>query len=426
MLAFPASRAGAQTFSARRLGMGGVVLGGAGGSGANVAYRAVPPEPSEPRGISLPLGLIPVLANPPEFNPNRPGFNVYDLANLLYTTPWNLQLTKPDPLSSDITISISQSSLSVDLGDLKQVFPADHSKIGAVVNGPSLGFGVRHFFVGVLPVVQYDNDMSLNPALHAALADAEPFVPNTQYAMFDKGRAQSAVGAELGFALPLAQSGGHPADRSGFYVGARGKLLRGIAYGDADNTAGFTTGDTLFTNPVDIRYVGRLREAGTADGGWGEGVDLGAVWVTHGIELGVGVNDLDTRIDWKVRESLVSSDSVTGVYTEQVLREQAPFTSRIPSVVTVNAATRLGRLLVAGDVVTGVNNTQGHLGAELWQGQVALRAGTCLDANRLVQGSCGTGLRFGRFGLDVALSSHSRNLSHQRVLELGAGLAFYR
>lgn len=425
-LAFSASRAGAQTFSARRLGMGGVVLAGAGGSGANVAYRAVPPEPAEPRGLSLPIGLIPVLANPPEFNPKRSSFNVYDLANLLYTTPWNLQLTEPDPISSDITITISQGSLSVDLGDVKDVFPADHSKIGAVVNGPSLGFGVRRLFVGVLPVVEYDNDLSLNAALHAAFADAAPFVPNTEYAMLDKARAQTAVGAELGIALPLAQTGGHPADRAGLYVGARAKLLRGIAYGDADNTVGFITGDTLFTNPVDIRYVGQLREAGSGDGGWGEGVDLGAVWVTRGVEFGVGVNDVGTRIDWKVRESLVSSDTLTGGYTEQVLREQAPFTSHIPTVVTVNAATHLGSMLIAADVVSGVNNTQGHLGAELWRGPVALRAGTYLDANRLFQGSCGTGFRFGRLGLDVALSSHSRNLSHQRVLELGAGLAFYR
>jgi hypothetical protein len=32
----------------------------------------------------------------------------------------------------------------------------------------------------------------------------------------------------------------------------------------------------------------------------------------------------------------------------------------------------------------------------------------------------------GRFGLDLALATNSRNLSHERGLELGAGLAFYR
>ena len=426
-LALSARDAAAQSYSARRMGMGGVVLGGSGAVGSNVAYRAVPANASSVHSISLPLGLIPVLSNPPQFDSSQPDFNIYELANLLYNVPWNIQLVEPDPISSDITISISQSSLAVDLGDVKNVIPKDHSKIGAVMNGPSLGFGVRRLFVGVLPVIHYENDMSLNDNLHAALADGVPFVPNTEYAMFDKGRAQAAAGAEIGLALPMMHTGSHPADRAGLYVGTRVKLLRGIAYGDADNKVSFTTGDTLFTNPVDINYVGTLRRAGASDGGWGEGVDLGAVWVTNnGTEFGLGVNDVGTRINWKVRESLVYNDPVSGNYVEQLLRDQVPYTSHIPTVVTANTVLQLGRWLLAGDVVSGVNNTQGHAGAEIWAGPVALRAGGAVDAQHMVQASCGTGLRFGWLGLDLALSSHSRNLSRDRALELGAGLSFYR
>ncbi len=418
-LAFMAARAEAQTFSARRLGMGGVVLGA---SGANVAYRAVPPETSNERSLSLPIGLIQVLSNPPEFDSSKPDFNAYEIANLLYNVPWNLQIVEPDPVSSDVNIAISQSSLSVDLGDVKKVFPSDHSRIGAVVNGPSLGFGIKSVFVGLIPVVEYDNDISLNAALHDALADAQPFVPNTEYALFDKGRAQTAAGAELGAALPLMRSG----DRDGFYVGSRVKVLRGLAYADADSKLGFVTGDTLFTNPVDVNFIGTTRSAGPNDGGWGAGLDLGAVWITSGLELGLGVNDIATQIDWKVRESAIYNDPATGKYSEHVLAEQVDYKSRIPAVVTANAAVHLGRTLLAGDVVSGVNNTQSHLGAELWTGPVALRAGGSIDANRLVQGSCGAGWRFGRLGLDLALSSHSRNLTRERALELGAGLSFYR
>jgi len=105
--------------------------------------------------------------------------------------PWNLQIVEPAPISSDITISISQSSLAVDLGEVKNVFPADHTRIGAVVNGPSVGLGIGHLFAGIIPVIQYDNDISLNPALHGALAEGKPFVPNTEYAMLDKARAQA-------------------------------------------------------------------------------------------------------------------------------------------------------------------------------------------------------------------------------------------
>ena len=423
VLTFAASEAGAQTFSARRMGMGGVVLGA---TGENVAYRAVPAATASARSVPLPLGLIPVIANPPQFDASKPDFNIYEIANLLYNVPWNLQLTKPEEISSDITITISQSSLAVDLGEVKKIFPEDHTRIGAVINGPSLGFGIRHYFVGLIPVVQYDNDISLNPALHDALANGDAFVPNTEYAMFDKGRAQVAIGGQVGCALPLMRGGDQPKDRDGLYAGTRIKVLRGIAYGDADNKLGFTTGDTLFANPVDINYVGYTRRASLSDGGWGAGLDLGAVWVSHGLELGLGINDIATRIGWKVRESVIMSDTLTGTYVEQVLRDNVPFTSRIPTVVTANAAFQLGPVLLAGDIVSGVNNTQGHVGAEFWTGPVAVRAGASVDATRQIQGACGTGFRFGRFGIDLALTSHSRNLSRERALELGAGLTFYR
>jgi hypothetical protein len=422
-LALAGTRAEAQTFSARRLAMGGVVLGA---TGANVAYRAVPPEPSAERSLALPLGLIQLLAHPPEFDSRKPDFNAYVIASLLYSVPWHLQIVEPKPVGSDIQIAISQSSLAVDLGDVKQIFPFTHSQVGAVVNGPALGFGIRRVFVGLIPVVEFDNDISLNPALHGALADAVPFVPNTEYALFGKARGQSAAGAEIGCALPLVTSGGGAEDRSGLYVGTRVKVLRGIAYGDADTKLGFITGDTLFSNPVDVNFTGTTRRAGPGDGGWGAGLDLGAVWITGALELGLGVNDIATQIDWKVRETEIYDDPSTGRYSEHVLADGVDFRSRIPTVVTVNSALQLGRTLLAGDVVSGVNNTQAHLGAELWTGRMALRAGGSLDANRLVQGSCGAGWRFGRFGLDLALASHSPYLTLSRAVELGVGLSLYQ
>jgi len=417
--------ASAQTFNARRMAMGGVVLGGAGGAGSNVAYRAVPQPTAGARTIPLPIGFIPVLANPPELDPSNPNFNIYEVANLLYTMPWNLQLVKPDAPSNDVVISVAQDSLSVDLGDVKKIFPADATKLGAVVNGPSLGFGIRNFFVGLVPMVQYDNQLSLNGALHSALANGVPFQARTNYQLFDKVRAQAAAAAVVGAALPLMVVGDPRAGGHGLYGGARVKVLRGIAYGDANNTVGFTTGDTLFANPVDIQYQGQLRRAGPGDAGWGEGLDLGAVWIGNGLELGVGLNDVGTQINWKVRESVVENDG-SGNYVETVIKDGASFTSKVPVVTTVNAAVQVGPVLVAGDVVSGVQITQPHLGAEIWTGNIAYRAGGYLDAEKNIQGGCGVGLKFGKLGLDLALSSHGRNLTHDRALELGAGLTFYR
>ncbi len=425
-LALSSGTAGAQTFNARRMAMGGVVLSGEGSTGSNVAYRAAPTPVSGGRTLPLPLGLIPVLANPPELDPKNPNFNIYEIANLITTVPWNLQLVKPDAPSSDVVLSVAQDSLAVDLGDVKHVFPDGSSKLGAVVNGPSLGFGLRNVFFGLVPVIQYDNDLSLNGALHDALRKGVPFQARTTYQMFDKVRAQAAAAAEVGMAMPLMVAGDPRSTGHGLYAGGRVKILRGIGYGDADNTVGFTTGDTLFANPVNIQYVGHIHRAGPGDGGWGEGLDLGAVWVGNGLEVGVGVNDIGTSINWKVRESIVASDPVSGGYTETVLADNASFTSKIPVVTTVNGAIQLGPVLVAGDVVSGVNNTQPHVGAEIWTGNVAWRAGGYLDSEKDVQGACGVGWRFGKLGVDLALSSHGRNITHDRALELGAGLTFYR
>jgi len=428
LLACLATNASAQSFSARRMAMGGVLLGGGpGGAASNVAYRAVPAASDGRTSIPLPLGLIPLLSNPPSFDPSDSTFNAYELANLLYNPPWNLTLGSSKTPSSDITIEIAQNRLAVDLGEIADVFPKDHTRIGSTIGEPAIGFGVRQFFVAVAPLIEYDNDLSLNDALRGALRDGEPFLPNTQYQVFDDGRAQAAADLQLGMAMPLMQNGEPRAPgSSALYAGARVKILRGLAYGQAENVASFTTRDTLFgSNPVDIGYNGHYRDAGPDGGGWGRGLDLGAVWLLGNLELGLGANDVATRIDWKVRESVAYTDSATGNYVQNVLRTDAPFTSEVPTTYVANAALRLGNVLLAGDVVRGINNTQGHAGAEIWIHNLALRAGGSIDENQMLQFGGGTGIRFGHFGLDVALATNSRNMTRERTLELGAGLALY-
>ena len=414
--------ASAQTFSARRMAMGGVILagGGAGNSGANVAYRAVPRAPSSGWALPLPIGVIPLLADPPEFDPDKPGFNIYELANLLYNPPWNLQLRSPAAPGNDITIVVGKDHLAVDLGDVKNVFPEDQSRIGAVVNGPELGFGIKRFFIDAAPLVYYKNDLSFNDALRGAI-DGEEFRPNTAYEMLDQGLGQAAVGVHLGWAAPLVQTGDPRGKGMGLYAGARVKLMRGLAYASADNSVAFTTGDTLFgTGSVDPNYHGHSYTTGPEGGGFGRGLDLGAVWMGGGAEVGLGVNDIGTTFDWRVKETLVHDDIT------EVIGTDVPLTSKVPTTAVANAATRIGRFLVAGDVVRGINVTTGHLGAETWLSKaLALRAGACLDANALLQYTAGAGLRLGKIGVDLAVASNSRNLSRERGLELGAGLAFY-
>lgn len=419
----------AQTFSARRMAMGGVILagGGTGSSSANVAYRAVPRAPNSGWALPLPIGLVPLLADPPELDPDKPGFNLYELANLLYNPPWNLQLRSPAVPGNDITIVVGKDHLAVDLGDMKNVFPKDQTRNEAVVNGPELGFSIKRFFLAAAPLVHYENDLSFNDALRGAIAGDE-FLPNTSYAMFDRGSGQAAAGVHLGWAGPLMQTGDPRGKGMGLYAGARVKLMRGLAYASTDNTVAFTTANEILAiDPVNVNYLGHHYDTGPEGGRFGRGLDLGAVWMAAGLEAGLGVNDIGTTFDWRVKETLATTDPVTGDYVQQVIARDVAVTSKVPTTATANAAARIGRFLLAGDVVRGIHVTTGHLGAETWLGKtLALRAGAFMDANELIQYTGGTGWRFGVIGVDLAVASNSRNLSRERGLELGAGLAFYR
>lgn len=415
----------AQTFSARRMAMGGVILSGApGGDAANVAYRAVPSSPGAPSEIALPLGLISLIANPPVFDPDDPEFNIYELANTLYNPPWNLQLTKTQAPSSDITVAVGKNSLAVDLGDIASVFPKEDSRVAGVLNGPSFGLGWGGAFVALAPLVHYDNNLHLNDALQGALGDGDAFQTQTEYALFDHARGEAAVGVHLGMARRLYVADAEPGAPA-FYGGARLKLMRGLAYGDADNKVAFTTSDTLFaTDPVDVNYLGMLRDAGPDGGGFGSGLDVGGAWTSNGFEFGLGINDIGTRLHWHVRESMVTSDSV-GNYSRQTLRDDVAFTSKVPTTAVANVAFTTGPWVIAADAIRGLHSTTGHAGVERWWGPIATRTGLGIDDYRKVQIGGGVGVKFGRMGLDLAAATHSRNLSRERGAELALGVAWY-
>ena len=125
-----AGAASGQSLNARRTAMGGVLLpgGGSGSAAVNVAYQAVPPAAGSRYDLPLPIGLLPLINDPPVFDAKDPEFNVYDLANKLYNPPWNLQLVEPRAPSSDIVISLGRNYLALQLGDVANVFPEHGSK----------------------------------------------------------------------------------------------------------------------------------------------------------------------------------------------------------------------------------------------------------------------------------------------------------
>ncbi|MGH7741877.1 MAG: hypothetical protein ACRENS_07640 [Candidatus Eiseniibacteriota bacterium] len=419
--------AGAQVFSARRMAMGGVVIrAGNGLTGANVAYRAVPAEPAEGFNIPLPLGLVQLAMDPPVFDVKDSSFNAFRLANLLYDLPWNYRLSASPEPSSDIAITVGQNNLIVDLGDVGKIIPKDGTKISMIATDPSFSIG-HSLAVGIAPLIHYQTDFTLNSNLYGALANAEAFVPNTDYAASGTATAQAAVGLDLSYARALIASSGDPREHGGLgiYAGARAKLLRGLLYDAGSGTAGFRTPDTLFGgDSIAVNYNVVYRTADPAGGGIGYGLDLGAVCLLGPLEVGVGVNDVHTELNWHVREEEVYRDTA-GNRIQNTLGTDEAFTSTVPTTVTANVLARMGSLLLAADAIRTALAWTGHLGAEQRMGGLAVRGGLSVDENQLLQYAGGTGYRFGPIGLDLAIGSNSHNLSRVRVLELGAGLTIY-
>ncbi len=415
--------AGAQTFNARRMAMGGAILGGRqGGEGANVAYRALP-KPASNRTISLPIGLIPVLSNPPSFDSNKPDFNVFKIVNLVANPPWNLALGEPTAPSSDIKLDISNNSLSMDLGDLGRVFPQGHVRAYAATNAPTMGLTIHKVFVALAPLVEVDNDLNLDDALSGVLRDGATLLPNSTYTLHDHGRAQAAVALHVGMAQPVWTDGDRQHPSSTLYGGARVKLIRGLAYGEAYNDASFTTADPLLSSKIDLKYTGHYLDAGPGDGGMGYGLDAGAVWVRGQLELGLGVDDIGTSIGWNVREKDAVLNPDTGNIDETTLTGRAAFTSHVPAVAVCNVAWNDPRWMAVADMHHTMLATTVHAGYEHHVGSsVALRAGGGLDGSQRVQLSGGIGYAFGRIGIDLAIATNNRNLEGQRLAELGLGL----
>lgn len=440
-LALGASAAGAQVTDARRLGMGGVLLSEVSTSSTqNVAYRAVPrgggDSQSSSRSIPIPLGLIQLLASHPEFDSSNPNFNAFEIAQLIARTPYTLQLIKPEELSSDVIVDVGQNSLAIDLGELQHMFPDRDLRFGTTFASPNLEFGTKNIFVGVRPQVEVKNTIRLDPTLQAALGDGAPFAPNTDYGVTDHARAQGAIAFSVGAALPVVPPIGAPDGnpRKGgvaFYAGARAKYLRGVALWQADGHGEFATGDTIFgastSLATDYDVDRRETRHPSFNAGTGEAGDVGFVLFVHKLEIGLGVNDLGATIKWKKTDlDRYTYDSVTNTNVTTPVSQDEEYKTQFPVTGSFNLAYRLKHSTIAGTLDRTANERWiPRAGYEMWVGPTPLRGGVYIDSYKLLQFTAGSGVKFGKLGLDVALATQSRGLTTRRGVEMAASLAIY-
>ncbi|HEY6107727.1 MAG TPA: hypothetical protein VIV56_02370, partial [Gemmatimonadales bacterium] len=190
------------------------------------------------------------------------------------------------------------------------------------------------------------------------------------------------------------------------------------------------TGDTLFagSNPVTPAVDARVQysKAGNPPG-HGFGTDIGFVYVTGPVEVGLGVNNLGATLTWSdTRADSVFLDTVTNKLASQFVANHFRSKTRLPVTYVANASLDLGTNTTAGAMV--LNNGRGtsvQLGVEQRVGPLALRGGVARDQRKRVQIGWGTGVRFGPLSLDVGFLTHSSALSSARGITMATSISIY-
>ncbi len=434
-----ASPSQAQTFDARRLAMGGVQMSDL-GSGGNVAYEAVPRSGDGRFSIPIPLGLIQLASDPPEFDTADSTFNVFDIANLVLHPPIAYQAGQPATLEDDIYVRVAQDSLTINLGDLQRVVPAKDWALATLLR---LGF-TQHIgptFVGVHVQGQMNNSVGLDDNLRDALGHAVPFRPNTTYGLQDTVQAQVAASGEFGAAFPVVYKPA-PGDKNtdpklgdprknhatAFYVGGRAKYLRGLAYAAGHGNAYIETQDPLFgsNSTLGLQSDALARTSSDVGKGNGVGADLGAVLFVNNVEFGVGFNDIGSKISWTTDLDRYHYDAVADSFVHEELTRGEKIKITYPMTTTVSGAWRHKLLTVGVTAQHSVGDWTYHVGGEIQATPLlALRAGWHRDGFGLAQYSGGVGLRLGPVGFDVAAATSSLTITRERLTDVALAFVIY-
>ncbi len=436
----PGSAQGLGT-DARRIGMGGLILGRSSGLVRyNPAYRAVPAEVGR-RGqpkltIPIPLGVIqflhdhPHLSSDPAFDPKSRGFNPILVANTILNLPLYLEVKKAPTPSNDVIFTIGDTVLIVNLGEAAQLVPEDQFGISGSSRPLDPGFGFKGFRVAVMGWLHDDAEFQLGDNLLGFLRDSQPAATNTRYNALVHGLVEG------GFAPTISYAGRIAGDTTGgFYVGGALHYYVGVGYARTDGDAGFITGNAIFTGPNPVRPDARTLTQYSKPGnalGHGFGGDLGLAWASGPVELGIGVNDIGATITWPdtrqdsafYRDSTVAGNGNTVIYSRPVANHVST-TTKLPVSYIANLGYTLGNTTFGADVINTGRGSVVHVGGEQRIGLFALRGGVARDQRKRIEFGFGGGLRFGGLGLDVGLWTHTNSLSNERGITMATSLSIY-
>ena len=436
----------AQGYDARGMAMGGVSLSQNSGRlyRINPAYQAVPSRVSQrSTSIPIPLGIIQFIKYFPELDPDSEDFSAIGIVNFISNIPWAWEFKQPRDPEQGIEIWMGKDQLVFDLKDARDIIPRDPYTMGGMGHPFDLGFklglgqkgGVLQFSL-LRPFLESEIEFGLNDEFVGILADAEPVAPSTDYTSTADALMQTGTTSGVTWAVPLWQEGknGTDGEGGGFWFGSAYRHYFGGGYVRLDGDLTLHSGDPIFSDAgadtFDADFHADYYRAWPNDlgsVGYGNALDLGAVFRSGRLELGAGIADLFADITWKntqLDHSYLDPD-FNEVITENV-HQHFTTTTDIPLSWMLNASWYGDRFVLATNAVGQPGCFSLHGGGEFWAiPWLALRAGASLDQRSRAQAGWGTGVRMGSFGIDLGFQTHNLGLTDERGVSMGLAVTLY-
>ncbi|WP_243030346.1 hypothetical protein [Thermus altitudinis] len=428
----------------RSLGMGGVLLPGPSGQGANPAYAAFPGKWDQ-EGFQLPIGLLRLLPLFPDTSPfsyftDPNAFrNQFDLLSA-YDQASHLGsfLINPARSPDEVVFRVSASGVSITDGQGRSLMPSFQA--GVVAERPTasipqpflplsfdlgpgtyLSVGPFAGTQGVRVAPNQDLAMALKEgSLHRCQASTP-----SPCALEAQGSFISGISLALGFSTPLPDIPG----LGRVYAGVRGEGFYGLGYAEASAKARPTFDQD--GNVSGVSYESRyflsypsFLEASLGQGGSGVGYglrgDVGVAVDGGNWAFGLGVQNLLGFTQWSGVEVTVVDGTET---SRTATTKRGDFSAPI---FTLNGAYRLplevGELLLAADTRFGATTPTLHLGAEYNLGGVAIRTGVGLEGG--LRFGLGAGFNLEALSLDLALTTHEAPLVGGTVYGIAMAVRF--
>ncbi len=434
------------SFDARKVAMGGTLLPFHSESYINnPAYLKVQEE--SPLTIPIPIGLFVFLADLPSFDPEDENFDVIELANLLLNPPFYLELRDIDKDdSTNIFIDVGQNNLLIDMDILQKYMPRGSVETGLFdIRQPRVGYTFKDIHLGVSPFVLMEGEFEYSDNFEQALAEAAPFQPNSSYTTNEHASINAGMAINAGYVLELQDYMELP-EEPRVLAGVNGKYILGFMYAEIDNFTNLHTTDPIFDseNPPEFTMNTIADYAVPESGdfgpkGHGIGFDFGLLLRYHSLDIGFGIQDVYTRINWRATRERMVFDDDTNDLEEETIFEDETLKINLPRTFAFSIAYRsmwddgwgsnaeFGDYLLAYNLEIVNGDVSMKVGGETYYGPgpIALRFGTYNQGKR-IQVSWGAGIPLKFFNFDIAFATHSSTFQQKRGLTMATSISFPR